>query len=211
MANLMLDGGQRNGVISLTRGSLPVTFLDSMSPAMSMFPLGSASPGTSTYAGTAPNELVLNTYSGTQNDRSFGTIQFNHDMEIPAGGTVTFSPHIHWTCSSNPTTNTFVEWRMCYSGAAPGLTFAEAGTFSSTVLTSTGRTTVPTSTGAFAYRHLLTDLQDFTVASSLVGASYILAMSVQVSSVSTLDVAPMLLSVDVHYRVRGGGTVGEYV
>ncbi len=201
----------RNGVPSITRESFPITWRDSMSPAMSLQGSAAATPGKSTFVGTAPNELVLNTYTGSQNDRAFGTIQFDHDLSIGStGGSVTFSPHVHWTCSTTPTTNTFCEWRLCYTFAKPGLSFATAGQFSTVVQTCTGRTTVPASTGAYSHRHLLTELQDFTVASSLVAASAVLVLSVQVSSVSTLDAAPMLLACDVHYQARGGYTNNEY-
>ena len=98
----------------------------------------------------------------------------------------------------------------CYSIAKPGVTFGTAGGFSTTVLTSTGRTTVPAVAGSYAYKHMLTELQDFTMASSLYGASAIAIISIQASSITTLDATPMLLACDIHYQARGGGSVSEY-
>ena len=200
-----------NGVPLVTRKTLPITWRDSMSPGMSLEASAANAPGKSTFVGTAPNELVLPTYNPATNDRAFGTIQFDHDLETPStGALITFAPHVHWTCSSTPTTGTFVEWRLCYDIAKPGLTFAAAGSFSTAVLTCTGRTTVPATTGVFSHKHMLTPLQTFTVASSLYGASAIAIISVQASSLTTLDARPMLLACDIHYQARGGYTVSEY-
>jgi hypothetical protein len=201
-----------NGIPLVTRRTLPITWRDSMSPAMSLEASAAAAPGKSTFAGSIPNELVLPTYNPATNDRAFGTIQFDHDAETPStGASITFAPHVHWTCSTSPTTGTFVEWKLCYSIAKPGVTFATAGKFSTTILTSTGRTTVPVTAADFAHKHMLTPLQTFTVASSLYGASAIAIISVQASSITTLDATPMLLAADVHYQARGGYTVTEYV
>jgi len=201
-------------------GGLPITWVDSMAFASGLEPSAANAPGKSTYAGTAPNEIVLPTYSpgGGNPLRSFGTLQLNHDQFIGSTATGTGStsmvlkPHVHWTCSTSPTTNTFCEWKMVYLYSKPAVTISSAignnARFGSTVATSTGRTTMPASTQSpdFAFRHYITPLQDITIPSSLCGPSMIFMFGLQASTATTLGQSPMLLSFDIHYQNGPAGT-----
>lgn len=206
------------------QGGLPIVWNDSMGAFAGLYPNPANAPTTSTYAGAAPNEIVLLAFSpgGGNPLRMGGAIQLNHNQFI--GSTVagsgstamTLKPHVHWTVSTSPTTNTYCEWKMAYLVAKPTATISSAlgnvTRFGSTVATSSGRTTMPASTQSpdFAFRHYITALQDITVASSLCGPSMMIPFTLYASTGHNLGQSPMLLSFDIHYQCGPAGTDTEF-
>lgn len=188
-------------------GSLPIVWDDALGPAYAAG-AGAAAPSYTVdfiaETGGNANELRLPTFSETTDDRVYFTIQFPHDIYIPASGNITLKPHVHWTFNAEPTNGETVVWELNYVIAALNATFSATVT----PLTATAYTTTA---AAEIRKHIVTALGDITVAAANVGPSMVLVGNLKLDSSSTIAASLVgLLSFDVHYQKCPIGTDTEF-
>ena len=180
------------------------TWKDELGPAYA-FGQGAAAPTMTVLTGSTH----IRGLAFSAGDRMDVVVQFNHDVVQPGpGGTITFSPHCHYTFVDNPTAGDAVRWKFTYLGAQPSLTGASA--FGTTPTTISSSRHVLSSTEIA--KHYLAELPAVPIASTAYAASYILWGTFELSTLSTIAGGKVaLLAFDFHKQVYPHGTAGEYV
>jgi hypothetical protein len=183
----------------------PITWTDALCPAHAAG-AGSTAPSYTVdfiaETSTDDNELRIPTFS--PGDRVYTSLQFPHDLYIPASGNVILRPHVHWTFVAEPTTSRTVIWEMRYVYAKIN------GTFASSV-TPLAATTYTTTGSAEIRIHNVTSLGDITVAAADMSPSMIFICNLGLKDTSTVNANVVgLLSFDFHYQTGPRGTDSEF-
>lgn len=185
---------------------------DSFSPPFASG-AGPAAPTDVILAAAAAGDTTMDIhglgFNESQDDRQYCSVQFAHNMLIPAVGNVPLSPHVHFTFASEPTAGRTVIWKVSYVFAKPGLTALTAGVFAATpsILPATYTTT----SDPEIRRHLIVEPDDVDIPVADVGPSLIIMFTVKLDNASTVDVLPIYLGCDWHYKLGPFGSVGEYL
>ena len=176
---------------------------DALGPA---FALGLGAQAPTATAFISPIRLL--TFNQGTEDNIDITVQFPHTLELDVS-TLTFSPHVHFTCVASPGANEQLKWDLIYSYAKPGLSVSSATAFYPIQsLTSDVRTL----TGNEYRHHLIDELPDISLPARLCAPSMIFACNLRMNGASTVaDATVGLLSFDVHFLKGPNGTVTEYV
>jgi len=182
----------------------PIAYRDELGPAYG-FGKGAASPGNTALAGGL---AAIRGLTFTPGDYVDVVIQFDHDVEIPPTGNLTFDAHAHWSFVAAPAAGATVIWEFEFIGSKPST--AAVAVFPSTSTTLHSDTFVCTSTEL--RQHLLSDMGDVVVPSSSYGPSYVLWGTFRLSTAATVAAAKAcLLSFDLHKKVGNFGSATEYV
>ena len=194
-------------------GGNPYVYGDALGPVFGAA-AGAAAPSDAILATADPADTTMDvhclTFNENTNDRMYASVQIDHDLLIPGSGNVIFSPHMHFTFISEPTTDQTVIWKLAYVYAKGGLVLADAGTFAAapTILTASTYTAVG---GAEVRKHLVVSFGDVTVAAADCGPSMIFMYTYKLDTSSTISANTVsALYVDFHYRKGPLGTIGEW-
>jgi hypothetical protein len=188
-------------------GSLPLAWDDALAPAFGQG-LGAAAPADEILSTVSPADTTLDVhvlkFTASTNDRIYCSVQIPHDLWIPSSGTVTLSPHVHWTFVSEPTNGQTVIWKMGYVLAKIDGVFAAAPTVSTA-------DTYTTTAAAEVRKHIVTEFPDITVAAADLGPSLMILYTLKLDDTSTIAANKVaLLAADWHYRKGPVGTNTEY-
>lgn len=193
-----MDRDLSGRVVDILMPKQPIVWDDALGPAFALGPGGTA-PTIGTFVG------VIRLLTFDPGDYLDFAIQFPHDVHIPASGNVTFRPHVHWTCVSEPDTGDTVIWEIAWLYAKVEAQYA------GTVNTLTGPTYTCSDGATELRKHIVTSLGDITVPAADVGPSGIMIGRLILKSTSTINNdVPALLSFDIHYQKGPIGTDGEF-